>query len=254
MTSLPQQETFDVAWCRQQFPALERHLHGRPVVFLDGPAGSQVPRRVVDAVSEYLLRTNANHGGVFPTSRESDTILQAAHQALADLLGSDDPDTIAFGPNMTSLTFALSRALGRTWRPGDQIVVTRQDHDANVSPWVLAARDAGATVHHVGIHAEDCSLDMHDLAEKLSPRTRLVAVSGASNAAGTINPVAEIVRLAHQVGGLVFLDAVHLAPHGLLDVRGWDCDFLCCGGEGSCLPNCPLTRSAPPRTTFPADG
>ena len=228
MTSLPQQKAFDVAWCRQQFPALERCLDGRPVVFFDGPAGSQVPRRVVDAVSEYLLRTNANHGGVFPTSRESDAVLRAAHQALADLLGSDDPDTIAFGPNMTSLTFALSRALGRTWRPGDEIVVTRQDHDANVSPWVLAARDAGATVRHVGIRGEDCSLDMNDLAEKLSPRTRLVAVSGASNAAGTINPVAEIVRLAHQVGALVFLDAVHLAPHGLLDVRGWDCDFLAC--------------------------
>ena len=228
MTSLSQQTAFDVAWCRQQFPALERRLDGRPVVFFDGPAGSQVPRRVVDAVSEYLLHTNANHGGVFPTSRESDAMLRAAHQALADLLGSDDPDTIAFGPNMTSLTFALSRALGRTWRPGDEIVVTRQDHDANVSPWVLAARDSGATVHHVGIRGEDCSLDMDDLAEKLSPRTRLVAVSGASNAAGTINPVAEIVRLAHQVGALVFLDAVHLASHGLLDVRGWDCDFLAC--------------------------
>jgi len=228
MTNLPQQKAFDVAWCREQFPALARRVDGRPVIYFDGPAGSQVPRRVVDAVSDYLLRTNANHGGVFPTSRESDAILQAAHQALADLLGSDDPDTIVFGPNMTSLTFALSRALGRTWRPGDEILVTRQDHDANVSPWVLTARDAGATVHHVGIRAEDCSLDMDDLAEKLSPRTRLVAVSGASNAAGTINPVAEIVRLAHQVGALVFLDAVHLAPHGLLDVRGWDCDFLAC--------------------------
>jgi cysteine desulfurase family protein (TIGR01976 family) len=203
-------------------------MGGRAVVYLDGPAGSQVPRRVVDAVTEYLLRTNANHGGVFQSSRESDAILQAAHQALADLLGSDDPETIAFGPNMTSLTFALSRVLGRTWRPGDEVVVTRQDHDANVSPWVLAARDAGATVRHVGICAEDCSLDMGDLAEKLSPQTRLVAVSCASNAAGTINPVAEIVRLAHQVGALVFLDAVHLAPHGLLDVRGWDCDLLAC--------------------------
>lgn len=228
MTNLPQQRAFDVAWCREQFPALSRSLDGRLVVYFDGPAGSQVPRRVVDAVSDYLLRTNANHGGVFPTSRESDAILQAAHQALADLLGSDDPDTVVFGPNMTGLTFALSRALGRTWRPGDEIVVTRQDHDANVSPWVLAARDAGAIVHHVGIQAEDCSLDMDDLAQKLSPQTRLVAVSGASNAAGNINPVAEIVRLAHQVGGLVFLDAVHLAPHGLLDVRAWDCDFLAC--------------------------
>jgi cysteine desulfurase family protein (TIGR01976 family) len=228
MTSLPQQRAFDVAWCREQFPALSRRMGGRPVVYFDGPAGSQVPRRVVDAVSEYLLRTNANHGGLFQTSRESDAMLRAAHQALADLVGCDDPETIVFGPNMTSLTFALSRAMARTWRPGDEIVVTRQDHDANVSPWVLAAGDAGATVRHVEIRAEDCSLDMDDLAEKLSPRTRLVAVSCASNAAGTINPVVEITRLAHQLGALVFLDAVHLAPHGLLDVRGWDCDFLAC--------------------------
>ena len=203
-------------------------MDDRPAVFFDGPAGSQVPWRVVDAMGDYLLRTNANHGGLFLTSRESDRILHAAHQALADFVGSGDPDTIAFGPNMTSLTFALSRALAQTWQPGDQILLTRQDHDANVSPWVLAARDAGATVRHVGIRADDCTLRMDELAEALSPQTRLVAVGCASNAAGTINPVAEITRLAHRVGALVFLDAVHLAPHRLLDVRGWDCDFLAC--------------------------
>jgi len=228
MMEMPQKDAFDVAWCREQFPALRRRMNGRQVVYFDGPAGSQVPQRVVDAVGDYLVRTNANHDGVFQTSRESDAMLGAAHRALADLVGSDDPDTIVFGPNMTTLTFALSRALLRTWQPGDEIVVTRQDHDANVSPWVLAARDAGATVRHVGIRAEDCTLDMSKLAEALSPQTRLVAVSCASNAAGTINPVAEITRLAHQAGALVFLDAVHLAPHGLLDVRGWDCDFLVC--------------------------
>ena len=228
MNDLPQRNDFDVAWCRNQFPALGRCIDGRPVAYFDGPAGSQVPRRVVDAVSDYMLWTNAERGGLGQISRESDAMIEAAHRALADLVGSDQPETIIFGPNMTTLTLGLSRALGRTWGPGDQIVVTRQDHDANVSPWVLAARDAGATVRQVGIRGDDCTLDIDELAELLSPQTRLVAVSGASNAAGTINPAAEIVRLAHGVGALVFVDAVHLAPHGLLDVHAWDCDFLAC--------------------------
>lgn len=228
MTGRPAQNTLDVAWCRKQFPALARTVNGYPVAFFDGPAGSQVPQRVIDAITDYLVRMNANHGGLFATSRESDRMLQAAHQALADFVGSDDPDTIVFGPNMTSLTLALSRALARTWHPGDEILVSRQDHDANVTPWVLAARDAGATVRHVGIHPTDCTLDLEDLSGKLSPRTRLVAVACASNAAGTINPVAEIVRMAHDAGARVFLDAVHYAPHGLMDVGRWDCDFLAC--------------------------
>ena len=218
----------DVSWCRRQFPALGRTLDGKPVVYFDGPAGSQVPRRVGDAVADYLLRINANHEGLFATSRESDALLHAAHQGLADFVGTDDPDTVVFGPNMTSLTFALSRALGRTWQSGDEIVVTRLDHDANVSPWVLAARDAGVAVRHVGIRADDCTLDMDDLAAKLSPRTRLVAVACASNAAGTITPMAEIARAAHDAGALVFFDAVHYAPHGRLDVTAWGCDFLVC--------------------------
>jgi len=222
------QNGFDVSWCRDQFPALARQVDGHPAVYFDGPAGSQVPRRVVDAIGRYLLETNANHGGLFVTSRESDAILHAAGQGVADLLGTDDAETIVFGPNMTSLTFGLSRALARSWQPGDEILVTRLDHDANVTPWVLAARDAGATVRHVGIRADDCTLDMDDCREKLSPRTRLVAVGCASNAVGTINPVAEIARAAHQVGALVFLDAVHYAPHALPDVVAWDCDFLAC--------------------------
>jgi len=228
MMTPTRQHGFDVAWCRDQFPALKRTVGGRPAVFFDGPAGSQVPQRVIDAIGDYLVRTNANHEGLFATSRESDAMLRAAHQGLADFVGTDDPDTIIFGPNMTSLTFALSRSLARTWRGGDEVLVSRLDHDANVSPWVFAARDAGATVRHVEVRPDDCTLDMDDLAGKLSPRTRLVAVACASNAAGTINPVAEIARLAHEVGALVFLDAVHHAPHGLLDVRGWDCDFLAC--------------------------
>jgi len=219
---------FDVSWCRKQFPALSRCVNGHPAVYFDGPAGSQVPQRVIDAIGDYLSRINANHDGVFATSRESDRMLAAAHRGLADFVGTDDPDTIVFGPNMTSLTFTLSRALGKTWGPGDEVLVTRLDHDANVTPWVLAARDAGATVRHVEIHADDCTLDMDDLAEKLSPRTKMVAVACASNAAGSVTPVAEIVRMAHDAGALVFLDAVHYAPHALPDVGGWDCDFLAC--------------------------
>lgn len=216
----------NVAWCRRQFPALRRTVAGQPAVYFDGPGGSQVPQRVIDMVGHYLGHLNANHGGLFLTSRESDEILEAAHQALADFCGTGDPGTIVFGPNMTSLTFALSRALARTWKLGDDVIVTRLDHDANVSPWVLAARDAGATVRHVEIHREDCTLDMEDLARKLSPRTRLVAVGYASNAVGTINPIERIVEMAHAAGALVYVDAVHFAPHGLIDVGRLGCDFL----------------------------
>jgi len=228
MNDARSQSRFDVSRCRRQFPALQRTVAGVPAVFFDGPAGSQVPQRVIDAIADYLAHTNANHEGLFATSRENDAMLHEAHRALADFLGADDPDTVAFGANMTSLTFAFSRALARMWRGGDEILVTRQDHDANVTPWVLAARDAGATVRHVEIRRDDCTLDMDDLAAKLSPRTKLVAVGCASNAAGTINPVAQIARMAHDVGALVFLDAVHYAPHGLPDVAAWDCDLLAC--------------------------
>jgi len=228
MADLPEQVAFDVGWCRRQFPALARTLGGQPIVYFDGPAGSQVPDRVIDAVIRYLVETNANHGGLFETSRQSDAVLESAHRALADFLGTDDPAEVVFGANMTSLTFALSRSLARTWRAGDEILVTRLEHDANVTPWVLAARDAGATVRHVEIRAGDCTLALDDLASGLSPRTRLVAVGCAQNAVGTINPIGEIVRLAHEHGALVFLDAVHYAPHRLLDVAGWGCDFLAC--------------------------
>ena len=228
MNTEPPVSTFDVDRCRSQFPALARNVGDLPAVYFDGPAGSQVPQRVIDAIGDYLAANNANHGGLFATSRVSDAMLNAAHQAVADFLGADDPDTIFFGANMTSLTFALSRALARTWRPGDEILVTRLDHDANVTPWVMAAEDAGASLRHVSIHAEDCTLDMEDLKAKITKRTRLVAVGCASNATGTKNPVREIADLAHNVGARVFLDAVHYAPHALLDVAAWDCDFLAC--------------------------
>lgn len=213
---------------RSQFPALARRDGGQAAAFLDGPAGTQVPQCVIDAVSEYFVRHNANHGGQFPTSRESDAVLAEAHQAAADFLGTDDPDTVAFGPNMTTLTLALSRALARTWGEGDEILVSGLDHDANFTPWVLAARDAGATVRHIGIRPEDCTLDLDDFRQKLNDRTRLVAVGCASNAVGTVNPVREICRLSREAGALTFLDAVHFAPHGLLDVENLGCDFLAC--------------------------
>jgi cysteine desulfurase family protein (TIGR01976 family) len=219
---------FDVDHWRARFPALNREIDGRPVVYFDGPAGSQVPHSVVDAVASYLTDMNANCGGVFASSHESDELLGEAHRAVADLLGSPNADTVAFGPNMTTLTLALARAMSRTWRPGDEIVVTLLEHDANFTPWVQAARDAGATVQEVAIRRDDCTLDMDDLKSKLNDHTRLVAVGAASNAVGTINPMREVADLAHAAGAQVFVDAVHYAPHGPIDVQTWDCDFVTC--------------------------
>lgn len=218
--------SLDLDWIRAQFPALAQEVNGRPVVFFDGPGGTQVPRRVIDAVADYYARSNANTHGAFATSRRTDEVIAGAHAAMADLLGCD-PDEVIFGPNMTTLTFAISRAIGRELRPGDEIVVTRLDHDANVAPW-LALEERGAAIRYVDIDVEDCTLDMDDLARQITDRTRLVAVGYASNAVGTINDVAEATRLAHRVGALSYIDAVHYAPHGPIDVRALDCDFLAC--------------------------
>jgi cysteine desulfurase family protein (TIGR01976 family) len=215
--------TFHPDLVRSQFPALRRDA-----AFLDGAAGSQVPQSVIDAVSSYYVNHNANHGGEFATSRESDAVVDAARRACADLLGTPDDGCVVFGANMTTLTFALSRAIATRWKPGDEVLVTRLDHDANVSPWVRAAQDRDVTVRHAAIHPEDCTLDLDDFRRKLSPRTRLVAFGCASNAVGTRNPIPALVRLAHEAGAWVFLDAVHHAPHLLMDVTAWDCDFLCC--------------------------
>jgi cysteine desulfurase family protein (TIGR01976 family) len=224
MTLTPQQ----LESCRRQFPALARRVGDQPAVFFDGPAGTQVPNRVIDAIGDYLRNNNANHGGAFVTSRLSDSLLGSAHQAVADLLGANDADCVAFGPNMTTHTFAFSRALSRTWRAGDEVVVTRLDHDANVTPWVLAARDAGAEVRYVSIRREDCTLDLDELRGKLTNRTRLVAIGGASNSTGGLNPVEQIVEWAHDAGAEVFVDAVHLAPHARIDVNRLGCDYLAC--------------------------
>ena len=219
---------FDLESVRSQFPAFNRAVEGRPVVYLDGAAGSQVPFRVAEAVSGYLTGTNANHGGPFATSVESDAMLDAAHQAAADFLGTADPDTVAFGANMTTLTLAVSRALASTWQPGDRILVSRLDHDANVTPWTLAAHDAGVAVDHIDSHPDTATLDLDTLHDRITDSTRLVAVGAASNLSGSINPVTEITQAAHRVGALVFVDAVHLAPHRLLNVEAWDCDLLAC--------------------------
>lgn len=216
----------DLAWIRAQFPALAQDVDGRPAVFFDGPGGTQVPQRVIEAMSDYLARSNANVHGAFSTSARTDAVVSGAQEAMADFLGCD-PDEVIFGANMTTLTFQIARAIGRDLKPGDEILLTRLDHDANVAPWAALA-EQGATIRYVDVDAEDCTLDMDDLKRQLNERTKLVAFGYASNAVGTINDVAEIVRLAHGVGAMTYIDAVHYGPHGLIDVRAIDTDFLAC--------------------------
>jgi cysteine desulfurase family protein (TIGR01976 family) len=218
---------FDPVSLRAQFPALARQLHGEPVAFLDGPGGTQVPRRVIDAYGTYLRQHNANTHGAFITSEESDQVVDAAHAAIEDFLNAP-AGSVRFGPNMTTLTFMLSRAVGRLLGPGDDVVVTRLDHDANVTPWVLMAEDAGAAVRWVDVDPTDCTLDMASLDVALAGRPRLVAVGMASNATGTINPVRDVVQRAHAAGAWTFIDAVHFAPHGPIDVEALETDFLAC--------------------------
>ncbi len=216
----------DLGWVRSQFPSLAQTVNGHPATFLDGPGGTQVPQRVIDAISDYLKCDNANTSGAYATSRHTDAMIAGSRSAMADLLGCDS-DEIVFGPNMTSLTFAISRSIGRELGPGDEIVLTHLDHDANVSPW-RALEERGVTIRMAEIHEDDCTLDMDDLVRKITDRTKLVAVGYASNAVGTINDVAKIIRLAHQHGAMTYIDAVHYAPHGPIDVRALDCDFLVC--------------------------
>jgi cysteine desulfurase family protein (TIGR01976 family) len=218
--------SLDLAWIRPQFPALAQEINGHPVLFLDGPGGTQVPRTVMQAMTHYLIASNANLHGAFATSARTDALVLEARQAVADFLGCDW-DEVVFGANMTTLTFALSRAIGRELQAGDEIIVTSLDHDANVSPW-LALAERGAIVRTIEMHQEDCTLDLLDLQQKLTQRTRLVAIGYASNAVGTINDVAQVVRMARAAGALTFVDAVHYAPHGSLNVHALDCDFLAC--------------------------
>lgn len=217
----------DLAAVRSRFPGLARRGGDRTAVFFDGPAGSQVPASVAAAMSHYLLHTNANHGGCFAPSVETDEATAAARRAAALWFGADDAEEVVFGANMTTLTFHLARALARTWRPGEEVVVTDSDHDANVMPWVLAARDAGCHVQRIAVRP-DTTLDLDDARRKIGPKTRLCAVGAASNLSGTIHPVAEIAELAARHGALTFVDAVHSAPHLCTDVRAWGADFVAC--------------------------
>jgi cysteine desulfurase family protein (TIGR01976 family) len=218
--------TFDIAWVREQFPSLKLQVNGRAAAFLDAPAGTQVPKQVMDAVQDYFLTANANTYGAFLTSRRTDEMILSARAAMADFLNCHSNEVV-FGQNMTTITFALARAIGRELQPGDEIVVTTLDHDANVAPW-RALGEKGVVIRQVDIREADCTLDLDDLKRKISTKTKLIAVGYASNMVGTINPVAEITKLAHAAGALMFIDAVHYAPHGLIDVKALDCDFLAC--------------------------
>jgi cysteine desulfurase family protein (TIGR01976 family) len=220
--------TLDVLRIRARFPALAREMDGHPVVLVDAPGGSQVPEPVIEAMAGYLRHSNSNHGGAFATSQETDAVIDEAHRASADLLNAD-PDEVVFGPNATTLLFAVSRSIGRTLGPGDEVVVTRLDHDANVRPWVLTAADAGASVRWVDLRDDDVTLDLESFEAALSERTKLVAFTLASNAVGTITPAADLVRLVRdRTPALVVCDGVHLAQHRRIDVRAIGADLVAC--------------------------
>jgi len=217
----------DLSSLRDRFPALAREVGGRPAVFVDAPGGSQVPATVIEAMAAYLRSSNANTHGAFATSRETDALIAEAHAAAADLLNAD-ADEVFFGPNATTLLFQVSRSVGRTLRPGDEVVVTRLDHDANIRPWVMAAEDAGASVRWVDVREEDATLDLGGFERALSERTKVVAFTLASNAVGTITPAAELVRTVREraPAALVACDGVHLAQHRRIDVRALGADLV----------------------------
>lgn len=219
---------FDVAAVRAQFPALNRIVDGVQPIYFDNPAGTQVPQRVIEAVSRYFVEMNANSGGEFPTSQRSDAMVWSTREKVAAFLNARRPEEVVIGANMTTLNFALSRAIAKTLKPGDEIVLTRMDHDANVSPWLRIAEDYGLIVRWVDIIEVDCTLDLNTLEAALTDQTRIVATVHASNAVGTINPVKQIAAMAHAAGAIYVVDAVQSAPHLALDVQDIDCDFLLC--------------------------
>ena len=212
---------------RSQFPALERVHEGQPVAYFDAPGGTQVPRRVAEAMTEYLFHHNANTHWAYPTSAETDAIITGAREAMADLLNARS-DEIAFGNNMTTLTFHLGRALGRMWSEGDEVIVTDLDHHANIAPWRALATDRGVVVRSASMLCDTAQLDYDHLASLVNDRTRLIAIGGASNAIGTINDLRRVVKIARDAGVMTFVDAVHLTPHELIDVQAIGCDFLAC--------------------------
>lgn len=223
----------DLSVIRSQFPSLNR-----PAIFFDNPGGTQIAKQSLDRINKYLLECNANHEGAFATSVASDAVLDEAHRAMADFYNAASPEEIIFGNNMTTLTLYISRSISRDWKEGDEIVVTRLDHDANVTPWVLAAQDRGVKVNWVDFDVEDGTLKLEDLQKALERKPRLLAVGYASNSLGTINPVAKIIKMAHEAGTLVYVDAVQYAPHGPIDVQKLDCDFLISSSYKFFGPHC----------------
>jgi cysteine desulfurase family protein (TIGR01976 family) len=215
-----------VAEARKQFPALERNHNGYPVAYFDGPGGTQVPRSVAEAMTRYLFHHNANTHWVYPTSEETDALIAESRRTVATFLNAE-PDEVAFGANMTTLTFHLARALGREWKSGDEVVITELDHHGNVAPWRALEREKGIVIRSVRFDPKTGELDARDLESKLTPRTKLLALGIASNALGTVTPTT-YVRAAKKVGAEVFIDAVHFAPHRLIDVKAWGCDYLAC--------------------------
>lgn len=213
--------TLNISKIRAQFPALSH-----PAIFFDGPGGTQICQQSLDRINQYLVEHNTNHGGAFETSRQSDAVLDAAHQAMADFYNAASPQEIIFGNNMTTLTLHISRSISRTWDAGDEIVVTKLDHDANVTPWLLAAEDRGVVVNWVGFNHATGELNLDELEAALAHKPKLLAVGYASNSLGTINPIRKIIKMAHAVGTLVYVDAVQYAPHGIIDVQRIDADFL----------------------------
>ena len=213
----------DQSVIRGQFPSLDR-----PAIFFDNPGGTQIARHSLDRINRYLLESNANHEGAFATSQKSDAILHEAHTAMADFLNASSPDEIVFGANMTSLTLHISRSLVRTLNPGDEIVVTRMDHDANISPWMLVAEDRGCKLTWVDFDVEDYTLKVDEFERAMENKPKIVAFGYASNATGTINPVRKLTKMAKDAGALVYIDAVQYAPHGPIDVQNIGCDFLVC--------------------------
>jgi cysteine desulfurase family protein (TIGR01976 family) len=217
----------NVATLRSHFPALERIHNGKPAAYFDAPGGTQVPRAVAEAMSDYLFHHNANTHWMYPTSAETDAIILSARETLADFLGAA-PNEIAFGANMTTLSFHLSRALGRMWREGDEVIVTELDHHANIAPWRALEIDRGIVVRTARMHCDTAQIDYDHLEELVSPNTKLIAIGAASNSLGTINDLQRVARIARAANALFFVDAVHLAPHALIDVKKIGCDFLAC--------------------------
>jgi cysteine desulfurase family protein (TIGR01976 family) len=226
-TDIQSTSLIDSYWVRNQFPALAVEQNNETVLYLDNPAGTQVPQRTIDAISNYLMSANANTHGDFLTSRRTDAVIDAAREAMASFLGASSPQEIVFGPNMTSLTYNVSRAMSRLFSPGDEVIVTDLDHDANVTPWA-DLQERGITVKRAPVNLEDCTLDLNALANLVTPKTRLIAVTYASNAVGTISDLATIRDIAHSVGAWLWVDAVHYGPHGPIDVQAIGADFLVC--------------------------